>query len=258
MRAKFLAIFLSTTCVFVADKIANAAWLSAYSGYSAFQAGSTDGYVSFAVWDRGPTLSDDLPLPSGASLVFLLGTSPLDGRYIYLYQIVNVQDGAAAVEKFRIYDLGFLELGYISNAVFSDSQGEIKSGNPALDNGTLGHPISGDDVVDGVPTLSGIAPAGLVNPTGSVIAPASVSFGSPPQYTQWDFPSPDYLKQGWSSLLLFGSSNLLPTYKKADARDGDIADMDVPATPEPGTLVGLAGLALTGGIVGWLRRKKEK
>lgn len=261
MRAKLWGM-VGAILVLVTTQVANAGWMSAFSGYSAFRGvtseGVTDGYVSFAVWDRG---TGDPGLPTGASKMVWDGTSfkssdSFSGRYIYFYQVVNAQTGTDALSAFRIYDRDFLQVGYITETVFKDSQGEINSGNPALDNGQTGHPISGDDVVDGSPSLSGITPSELVNPSGTPRAPSSITINAIPAYTQWNF-STTTISQSESSLLLFVTSDLGPAYRKADARDGTTPDFDVPATPEPGTFAALVGVAGTASVLGRLRRRRR-
>jgi len=160
MRSRLTVVVLVALCVTGLAPSAWADWMPAYSGYSAFASGSTDGYVSFAVWDRGSP-SGDLPtLPTGAKYMVWTGSTfesgtILTGRYIYFYQVVNAQDGEEPFKDFRIFDLGFIQVGYVDKAVFKDSQGEVLgSGKVALDDGTVGHPITGVDSVDGKPTLS--------------------------------------------------------------------------------------------------------
>lgn len=268
MRLKLAVVVLVALCVTGLAPSAWAGWMPAYSGYSAFEDpinGNTDGYVSFAVWDRGSP-SGDLPtLPTGAEYMVWTGSTfesgTPTGQYIYFYQVVNAQNGGSALKDFRIFDLGFIQVGYVDKAVFKDSQGEVLgSGNVALDDGTLGHPITGDDQVDGKPTLSGIPPAGLANPNGNSVAPTSIDVNVNEGYTQWNFLSGNQgiLYQNNTSYLLFATSDLRPTYKESEERDGKTANCDVPATPEPGSLAALAGLAMTTAGLGILRRRRTR
>ncbi|MGQ9771416.1 MAG: hypothetical protein ACUVQG_12755, partial [Thermogutta sp.] len=151
---------------------ASAGWLSAFSGYSAFAQGSTDGYVSFAVgegtypypypWD------DSLFSPwcwervDGNTYDFVPKSwSELTGRYIYFYQVVNAQDGGVGLSSFQIAANrgAFLQMGYLKKTegnaeygvVFNEAAGEVgSSSNPTL--GDLKDVI--DDAPDGKPTLS--------------------------------------------------------------------------------------------------------
>lgn len=266
MRSKLAVIGLVALCVVGLAPSLWAGWMSEYSGYSAFQANTTDGYVSFAVWDRGSP-SGDLPtLPTGAEYMVWTGSTfesgTPTGQYIYFYQVVNAQDGGSALKDFRIFDLGFIQVGFVNNAVFQDSQGPVLgSDNVALDNLTVGHPITGDDQVDGKPTLSGIPPAGLANPNnGNPVAPTSIDVNVNEVYTQWNFLSENQgiLDQNNTSYLLFATSDLRPTYKESEERDGKTANCDVPATPEPGSLAALAGLAMTTAGLGILRRRRTR
>jgi len=188
--------------------------------------------------------------------------------------VVNAQDGRCALKDFRIFDLGFIQVGFVKNAVFLDSQGDsqgpvLGSGNVALDNQTSGHPITGDDQVDGKPTLSGIPPAGLANPNGNSVAPTSIDVNVNEGYTQWNFLSghKGILYQNNTSYLLFATSDLRPAYKKSEERHGRkkseerhgrTANCDVPATPEPGSLAALAGLAMTAAGLGIVRRRRSR
>ncbi|HOP78537.1 MAG TPA: hypothetical protein PLD05_13670, partial [Thermogutta sp.] len=251
MRSKLAVNILIAICVLASGPLAWADWMSEYCGYSAFASNrdaavtyETDGYVSFAVWDRGSP-SGDLPtLPRGAEYMVWIGSTfergTPTGRYIYFYQVVNAQDGRSALKDFRIFDLGFIQVGFVDNAVFQDSQGPVLgSGNVALDNQTSGHPIRGDDQVDGKPTLSGIPPAGLANANGNSVAPTSIDVNVNSGYTQWYFVRGNQgirLDQANTSYLLFATSDLRPTYKASEERDGNTANCDVPATPEPGSL----------------------
>lgn len=266
MRSKLAVNILIAICVLASGPLAWADWMSEYSGYSAFQANTTDGYVSFAVWDRGSP-SGDLPtLPTGAKYMVWTGSTfesgtILTGQYIYFYQVVNAQNGSSALKDFRIFDLGFIQVGFVNNAVFLDSQWPVLgSGNVALDNQTSGHPITGDDQVDGKPTLSGIPPAGLANPNGNSVAPTSIDVNVNEGYTQWNFLSENQgiLYQDYTSYLLFATSDLRPTYKESEERDGKTANCDVPATPEPGSLAALAGLAMTAAGLGIVRRRRSR
>lgn len=275
MRSKLAVIGLVALCVVGLAPSLWAGWMPAYSGYSAFEDpinGNTDGYVSFAVWDRGSP-SGDLPeLPTGAEYkvwtgsTFESGTPTgqyiyFSGQYIYFYQVVNAQNGRCALKDFRIFDLGFIQVGYVDKAVFKDSQGKVLgSGNVALDNQTSGHPITGDDQVDGKPTLSGIPPAGLANANGNSVAPTSIDVNVNEGYTQWNFLSGNQgiLTQDNTSYLLFATSDLRPTYKESEERGCKNANCDVPATPEPGSLAALAGLAMTAAGLGIARRRRSR
>lgn len=275
MRLKLAVIVLVALGVVGLAPSLWAGWMSAYSGYSAFEDpinGNTDGYVSFAVWDRGANLGENPSLPQGAKYMgwvfdqqqnkYVFDEISLSGRYIYFYQVVNAQNGGSALKDFRIFDLGFIQVGFVDNAVFLDSQGPVPgSGNVALDDGTLGHPITGDDQVDGKPTLSGIPPAGLANPNnGNPVAPTSIDVNVNEGYTQWNFLSENQgiLSQDYTSYLLFATSDLRPTYKESEERDGKTANCDVPATPEPGSLAALAGLAMTTAGLGIVRRRRSR
>jgi len=80
-------------------------------------------------------------------------------------------------------------------------------------------------------------------------------------YTQWNFLKQDNegtLLQNYTSYLLFATSDLRPAYKKSQVRDGGTADCDVPATPEPGSLAALAGLAMTAAGLGIVRRRRSR
>lgn len=267
MRSKLAVNILIAICVLASAPLAWADWMSEYSGYSAFQLNKSgapylDGYVSFAVWDRGSP-SGDLPeLPTDAEYMVWTGSAfesrtILTGQYIYFYQVVNAQAGTAVISYFQVEWYGFLDVGYAPGVVFLEqSEGTVGPSNPALDGPN--NPVSGGDPAGNGPTLKGIVPKGIAEDSTYTIAPIGVYLETP-DVTRWLFGCSSPISDGKTSVLLFASSNLAPSYLRSYTHDGDpsSAGCDVPApVPEPWSLAALAGLAMTVAGLGIVRRRR--
>lgn len=279
MRSKLAVNILIAICVLASGPLAWADWMSEYSGYSAFQANTTDGYVSFAVWDRGPSLEDDPSLPQDAKYfgwvfdpqqnkyVFHEIEGSLSGRYIYFYQVVNAQNGNSEISCFGINWAGFLNVGYVVllsgnqevPAVFKDAEtpvGSSSESNWALD-GTSSSPPLGDDAIGGGPTMRYVIPQALTELSGAVLPSGMLIKSTADSFTKWSFLDIENYK---TSVLLFGTSDHAPGFIRGFAIDGGAAgDCDVPAPiPEPGSLAALAGLAMTAAGLGIARRRRSR
>lgn len=276
MRSRLTVVVLVALCVTGLAPSAWADWMSAYSGYSAFEDpinGNTDGYVSFAVWDRGSP-SGDLPtLPTGAEYMVWTGSTfesgTPTGQYIYFYQVVNAQNGNSEISWFGINWAGFLNVGYVVllsgnqevPVVFKDAQtpvGSSSESNWALD-GTSSSPPLGDDAIGGGPTMRYVIPEALTELSGAVLPSGMHIKSTADSFTKWSFLEND-IENYKTSVLLFGTSDHAPGFIRGFAIDGGAAgDCDVPAPiPEPGSLAALAGLAMTTAGLGILRRRRTR
>jgi hypothetical protein len=142
-----------------------AEFLASYTGNTQMsQSAGSDGIVNFALYENS---SDDWTAALGlAGIATFFDAIDLDAKHIFFYQVVNTNPTGPAddhsLSTLRVTTNGvpYTSAGWLSNTVFVDDQGNVGSAA----NRFLGTDLpadKGDDVVDGVPTESGISLAGF-------------------------------------------------------------------------------------------------
>jgi hypothetical protein len=245
----------------------HAGFVTSYTGNTQMsQSAGSDGIVNFAVYEN--TSADwTAALGVSASAVFFDGMD-LAAKFVFFYQVVNTNPTGPAehsLSTLRVATNGgaYTSAGWLSDLVFVDAQGNVGG---AL-NRFLGTDLpadKGDDVVDGVPTESGV---GLADPAFATVVPAV-----DPNAAERDADAgPDgfasfawngkVTPNGFSSVVFLTSNTAFGgQYGRGEIQNGSApSDGDIPtqAAPEPASMVvwGL-GTALMALAVARMRRRR--
>lgn len=242
---------------------AEAGWIARLTGNTQLSDNpNSDGIVNFAVYR--PDTSDwvtELGLGSVVESLLLSGTVDVDAAYVFFYQIVNTDPNVHPTEpdhelhvlKVPNYSPGALtSIGYLKDTVFTDGAPVGPSGNRFLGSEAPGDD-KGDDVVDGVPSESGVTGIGFASDSAAY-DPLTGSMNSGDHLARftWDqVVIPGFgvfgdgaIPTGSYSSVVFMTTDLdyEPDYHKGNLRNGDPpSDGDLPRpNPEPGSLILLA------------------
>ncbi len=242
---------------------ASAGWLTSLTGNTQMSDNpSSDGIVNFAVYkpDTNNWVTE-LGLSGVATSLLLSNYIDVDAAYVFFYQVVNTDPNAVPgdpdhdlhVLKLPNYSSSALtSIGYLADTVFTDGAPVGPAGNRFLGSEAPGDD-KGDDVVDGIPSESGVSGVGFASDSSAYnpISGVMDSGDSMARFT-WDqviipgfgvFGDGAIPTGGYSSVVFMTTDlDYLPSYYKGNLRNGDPpSDGDLPRpNPEPGSLILMA------------------
>ena len=272
-----LGQLLGVAAVLLVQRPGECGWIARLTGNTQMsESANSDGIVNFAVYK--PSTNNwvtELGLGSVATSLMLSGTIDLDAAYVFFYQVVNTDPNPGSggpdhdlhVLKLPNYSPSAItSMGYLDDTVFTDGAPVGGAGNRFLGSEAPGDD-KGDDVLDGVPSESGVTGIGFVTDTAALNPlTATIDSGDNMAMFTWDqVIIPGFgmfgdgaIPTGSYSSVVFMTTDLdyEPGYQEGNLRNGDNpSDGDLPQpNPEPGSIV-LLGIA---GVAGyWIRRRRR-
>ena len=257
---------------------AQAGWIAQLTGNTQMsESANSDGIVNFAVY-RPDTSNWVSELGLGSVAISLLMGTPidLDAEYVFFYQVVNTDpnpdpgepDHPLHVLKLPNYaPTAITSMGFLSDTVFTDGAPVGPAGNRFLGSEAPGDD-KGDDVLDGVPSESGVTGVGFASdPSAYDPIAATVDSGNQMARFAWDqLYIPGFgvygdgaIPTGGYSSVVFMTTDLpyMPDYGEGNLRNGDNpSDGDLPRpNPEPASVLLFAAAAPA---AYWLRRRRRQ
>jgi hypothetical protein len=269
---------------FLASDASAGTFLSAFTGSSEMsENGTVKGVISFAVYQPSSPTADwlsELNTTLGTSLTAsyfdVVGNDDVadpdtTAHHVFLYQVVNT--GTTNIPDVLIprgAGGSYTAAGVFVDKVFKDvvgvNSGLRVEGSLGDSNPGLGTNPSGDDTVDGFPSISGATVDSIVDPSSTTntrepaLPPATSGVSGVRDLTAgfvtFQFGS-SLLAGRWSAVLfLVSDMQGPPTYAEGRLQNGsDISNGDIPrANPEPSSLALMATGLL--GLFGFYRKVK--
>ncbi len=263
---------------------ANAALVDGFSGWTEMsECDYCDSIVNFSVYENTDGDWTDDPffnVVGDVGFVNQYGTFDNNAKYVYMYQLVNVNTSGSIneqdIQKFSVASasINITSGGYFDNTVFHDGSDTISGVNWSLSNPNPGS-FPGDDYIDSVTGLGDGMPSAAVSTLNVSLAADASSQDSYSLYSNlggcpsptapcnvmiYNFPSNthqiEHLTDEYTSVL-YMTSNIAPTYGfgETEAGQGSGADGEIPTVvPEPVSSV----LFLIGGVTLGFRRFRKK